>query len=327
MAVVSRRLYELFETKWVMQRQNPGGTSPYLQGYLLGHAGTINIENVLHPTTKVGAIKLRVGNGPVQERPVDFSTVTPGALTPSMSVTALLGAGFSDCEFEIDSDTGRLKLKPLDPTVKFTQVYGDLAAALNFGNCRFGEGKGCYLWASFDGDLKSIAETEEWTESKKITNESLLGSPVNYTTAGKRSGTGLTISDRQSSYAARQMVVGGRWIGGTVSTPEIYEPPTVDDDGQHRVDVFTFSDIFDKMENNEGSQFFVRERMYIGCIGKATRTGGAGSWSDTEYALTAASYTGEDGAEHASPRETNYPQAQWESMQLKNCLVRDWEGA
>ena len=327
MAITTKKLYELFETKWLMQRQNPGGKSPYLQGYLLGFAGTINILEALHPVTKTGTVKLKVGNGTVQSRTVNFSTIDPAALTPSAAVQALTNAGFTDCAFSVDPETNRLKLAPTDTDVKWTQVYGDLAAALNFGGCRYAEGKGCYLWPSFDGDLKSLAETEQWGEDTAIENDSPLGTPVKYTQAGKRSGTQIVITDRMSSYAAKQMINGGKWLSGDVDQPEIYEPPVASDNEPRRMDVFTYSEVFDKNENTEGDEVFIRERMYIGCVGHQTRTGGAGSWSDSEYTLTAATYIGDDNGEHASPRETNYTQAQWEALQMSGVLVGDWENA
>jgi hypothetical protein len=327
MAITTKRLYELFETKWLMQRQNPGGKSPYLQGYLLGFAGTINILEALEPVTKTGTVKLKVGNGAVQSRTVNFSTFDPAALTPSQAVQALTNAGFTGCTFSIDPETNRLKLTPTDTAVKWTQIYGDLAAALNFGGCRYAEGKGCYLWPSFDGDLKSLAETEQWGEDTTIENDSPLGTPVKYTRAGKRSGTQIVITDRMSSYAAKQMINGGKWLSGDVDQPEVYEPPVASDSEPRRMDVFTYSEVFDKNDNTEGDEIFIRERMYIGCVGHQTRTGGAGSWSDSEYTLTAATYIGDDSREHASPRETNYTQAQWETLQMSGVLVDDWENA
>jgi len=326
--ITTRKLYELFETKWLMVRQNPGGKSPYIQGYLLGFAGIINIEEALDPVNKTGIIKLKIGNGEVQTQEVDFSDTDPDELIPVHAAGALNAAGFTGCTFGVDDETGRLKLTPTNPAVKWVQIYGDLAAALHFGNCRHNEGKGCFIWASFDGDLKSAAETEQWTEDKVIENDSPRGVPVKFTSPGKRTGTKIVLADRLSSRMAKQMINGGRWIDGTVSTPEIYEPPTPGDNSENgRVDVFTYSEIFDKNNSTEGDEAFIRERMYIGCVGKQQRSGGAGSHSDSEYTLTAADYTGEDGKQHASPRESDFTQAQWDALQMSGVIVDDWEAA
>jgi hypothetical protein len=327
MSIVTKKLWELFEVEWMMMRQNPGGSSPYLKGYLLGFAGIINILEALDPAAKTAGLKIKAGSGEVQEQTVNFSAANPGELNPTEAAAALNAAGFTGCSFSVDAETGRLKLAPLDTSVKWIQVYGDLAGALNFGNCRYAQGKGCYLWPSFDGDLKSLAETEQWSEDTTIQNDSPLGTPVKYTKAGNRTGTQIVITDRLSSYAARQMINGGTWVSGSVSAPETYEPPTSKDDEPRRLDVFSYSKIFEKNDNTEGDEKFVRERMYIGCVGHQTRSGRAGSWSDSEYSLTAGTYLGEDGREHASPKESNYTQALWEGLRMSGILVDDWENA
>ena len=327
MVITTKKLWELFEVAWLMMRQNPGGKSPYQQGYLLGFAGTINILDAIDPATKTGQIKIKVGNGTVQVKNVNFTSANPAALTPSAAATALTAAGFTGCAFSVDSGTNRLKLAPTAVGVKWIQIYGDVAAALNFGNCRYSEGKGCYLLPSFDGDLKTVAETEEWGEDKKIENDSPLGTKVTYTVPGKRGGTGIVLTDRLSSREAKQMINGGIWTGGDADKPEVYEPPVASGDDTQRVDVFTFSKIFEKNENTAGDEAFVRERMYIGGVGHMKRAGGSGSWSDSEYTLTFGTYMGDDNKEHASPRETDYSQAQWEALNLNGVFETDWANA
>ena len=321
-----KRLFELFEVDWAIMRQNPGGRSAYLQRCLLGFAGTVNIDSVLD-TSKKAQLKLKVGNTGVQVKNVSFLDANPSELTPTAAAAALEEAGFEDCVFRLDPETNRLQVKPLIEG-DLVQIYGDLAAALQFGDCTIGEGKGCYLVPSFDGDLKSVAETEEWTEGKKIENESLLGTPVTYTTAGKRSGTQIVITDRLASREVKQMINGGVWTPGDSNKPETYEPPSADDSKTRKVDVFTYSKILDKTTNTEGDEKYIRERMYIGGIGSMKRTGGAGSFSDSEYTLTFGSYKGEDGKEHSSPKETDYTIDQWVSMSLQAGIIEpDWENA
>jgi len=325
--ITTKKLWELFEASWLMMRQNPGGKSPYLQGYLLGFAGIINILDAIDPVSRSAQIKIKVGNEPVQAKTVNFTSCDPAELTPEDAAEALDAAGFAGCSFSVDSETGRLKLAPNCPTVKWIQIYGDLAAALNFGNCRNGEGKGCYLWASMDGDLKSVAETEEWGEDKKIQNESPLGNPVTYTVPGKRGGTQIVVTDRLASREAKQMINGGMWLSGDIDRPEVYEPPVASEGEARRVDVFTFSKIFEKNSNTEGDEKFVRERLYIGGVGHMARTGGAGNWSDSEYTITFGTYMGDEDKEHASPREADYTQAQWEAMNLTGIIELDWANA
>lgn len=327
MPLTTKRLYELFETDWCVMRQNPGGSSPRNKGYLLGFVGTINILEALDPSTKAGTVKIKVGNGPVQARTVSFSAVTPATLTPSAAVTALNAAAFTGCTFSVDSETGRLKLAPQVSGTAFIQIYGDVAGALNFGNCRYTEGKGCYLWPSFDGDLQSVAETEQWDEDAVIENESPLGVAVKYTKAGKRNGTQIVVTDRLSARAVKQMINGGVWTGGGADAAESYEPPVAKDDESRRVDVFTYSKIFGKTSNTEGDEAFIRERIYTGCVGHTTRTGGGSSWNNEQYTLTASDWMDDAGKEHASPKENDYTPSQWEALRLRDVLVTDWENA
>jgi len=322
--MIRSKLYELFEVSWLMMRQNPGGKSSCLQGFLLGFTGTVDVTKALN-SDKIGRIKIKVGGGETQLKEVDFSGTDPSELTPNDAVDVLEAAGFEDCEFSVDSETKRLKVAPVDSNVRFIQIYGDLAAALNFGNCKLNEGKGLYLFPSMDGDLKTAAETEEWAEDKVIENDSPLGKAVKYTIPGKRGGTQVVLTDRLSSREAKQMVNGGTWIVGNADRPEVYEPPVETGGDTRKVDVFTYSKILEKYDNTEGDEKYVRERMYIGGTGHMTRTGGAGSFNDSEYTLKFASYIGDDGKEHASPMESDYTQAQYEALGLSGIIEMDWE--
>jgi len=325
--VKTKKLRELFEVSWVMMRQNPGGYSPYLQKYLLGFKGTVDITQALKTGNK-GRLKIKVGNGDVQKKKdINFPEEEIKSITPDEVCNVLKDAGFTDCTFTVDEKTGRLKLSPTDENVAFIQIYGDLAAALQFGDCRLNEGKGCYLWASMDGDLKSVAETENWDEDKKIENDSPLGNKVSYTVRGRREITQIVVSDRIASREAKQMINGGKWIAGDENTSGRYEPPISSSNKPGKVDVFTYSKIMDKLENVEGDEVFVRERLYIGGIGRMARTGGAGSWSDSEYTLTFNTYTDEEEIEHGSPRETDYTIDQWNLFELSGVIVDDWEKA
>jgi len=321
--MIKRKLYELFELSWLMMRQNPGGKSPYLQGYLLGFVGTVDVTPALK--NGKGKLKVKVGGGATQLKVIDFEGVDPSELTPNDAVEVLENAGFEDCKFSVDQETKRLKLAPLDSKVKFIQIYGDLAAALNFGNGKFHEGKGCYLFASMDGDLKSAAETEEWGEDKKIENDSPTGKKVTYTISGKRGSTQVVLTDRLASREAKQMINGGIWITGDADNPEVYEPAVDSGGDPKKVDVFTYSKILEKYDNTAGDEKYIRERLYIGGTGHMTRSGGSGSMNDSEYTLTFASYTGTDGIEHASPKESDYTQSQYAALGLDGVIETDWE--
>lgn len=326
--IATKKLRELFEVSWLMMRQNPGGYSPYLQKHLLGFNGIIDISDA---NAGSAGVKIRVGNGQVHTIEPVFTAPDLASLTPTKAKEALNSAleseEIDDCTFDVDTDTERLMLKASDSGVRFIQIYGDLAAALQFGDCRFREGKGCYLLASMDGDLKSVSETENWEEDKKIENETSFGSKVTYTVRGRRESTQIVVSDRIASREAKQMLNGGKLYKESQNGPEIYEPPVASGHLPGKVDVFTYSKIMDKDESVEGDEAYVRERVYIGGLGRMVRTGGAGSWIDSEYTLTFNTYMDDSNEEHASPREADYTKSQWDSLGLSGVIVDDWEHA
>ena len=330
--VKTKKLRELFEVKWLMMRQNPGGHSPYLHGYLLGFKGDIDISKEFGNAT-TASVKIKVGNGEVKTLTINLSEINnvDTAIYTLNSERTTINNNEFEFEFEKDEKTGRLKLRPTDKYVRFIQIWGDLAAALQFGDCRLNEGKGCYLWASFDGDLKSVAETENWEEDRKIENDSPMGNKVTYTIRGRRESTQIVVSDRIASREAKQMINGGRWTSKNENDPERYYPPVGTSRAPGKVDVLTFSKILDKEDSTEGDEAFVRERFYIGGIGRMARTGGAGSWTDSEYTLTFNTYTCIDSNNKAfelgSPRESDYTMAQWDLFELSGVIVDDWENA
>ena len=324
--IKTKRLRELFEVSWLMMRQNPGGKSPYMQGYLLGFNGTVDLAAAFGTAAKAD-LKIKVGNGDVRRLSVALNGIIDVDSAKSALNSALDSEAVTDCVFDEDEKTKRLRLKPVGSNVRFIQIWGDLAAALQFGDCRFNEGRGCYLWASMDGDLKSVAETENWEEDKTIENESPFGTKVTYTVRGKRENTQIVVADRIASREAKQMINGGRWIAGDADTPEMYEPPHGGSNKAGKVDVFTYSKIMDKFENIEGDEAYVRERLYIGGTGRMARTGGAGSWTDSEYTLTFNTYTDDEGRDHASPRESDYTIMQWDKFELSGVIVDDWANA
>ena len=136
-----------------------------------------------------------------------------------------------------------------------------------------------------------------------------------------------TVSDRIASREAKQMINGGRWISGDAYNPEKYEPPVGTSHKPGKVDVFTYSKIMDKFENVEGDEKYVRERIYLGGIGRMARTGGAGSWTDSEYTLTFNTYTDDEGVDRSSPQESDFTISQWENFELSGVIVDDWEKA
>ncbi|MDR2660245.1 MAG: hypothetical protein LBC27_09730 [Spirochaetaceae bacterium] len=309
---------------WTCRRQNPGGTSPLIDGKLLGFAGIIDISTALTSDTKVGEIKVKAGTGPVQKGNANFSAASPAALTPTAAATVLNALAFNGVTFGVDTATGRLMAQASDISVKYIQIYSELAGALNFGDCRYKRGYGSYFYNGFTGDLKSATPTENWNEDTTVENDNGWGDKIVYTSPGNRGTAQISIVDRRLSIEMKQMVDGGTWIPGTATEPEQYNPPGPDDDpNERRIDVHVFTHLFSNKQNTSGSQTHVEEKIYIGCVGHSTEAGGAGSWTDGQYDLTAASYKDLDGVEQNSPRSNFYTRSQWEALNMQHGIVVD----
>jgi hypothetical protein len=130
---------------------------------LLGFTGTIDITSVLGAQNSA-VLAVKIDRQAWQEKTVNFSAATPAALTVDAAVSVLNAAGFTGVIFEKDPGTGRLNMKA-SSVVTFpitwieagkertilmykteTQIYGDLAGALDFGQCRQNGGKDTTGW-------------------------------------------------------------------------------------------------------------------------------------------------------------------------------------
>jgi hypothetical protein len=321
--------YKLWARYWTCRRQNPGGSSPLVEKKLLGFAGIIDISAAITADTKVGEIKVKVGTGPVQTGNANFSAAVPDALTPTAAATVLNALAFTGIDFGVDPETGRLMAEATDTSVKYIQIYSELAGALNFGDCRYKRGRGSYFYNGFTGDLKSATPTINWNEDTTIENDNGWGDKVVYTSPGNRGTAQISIVDRRMSIELKQMIDGGTWTPGSITEPESYNPPGPDDDpNERRIDVHIFTNLFTNKNDTAGSSTHVQEEVYIGCVGHTTESGGAGGWTDGQYDLTAASYQDEDGEEQNSPLSKFYTQAQWEALNLADgIIVKNWETA
>lgn len=318
--------YALGSTQWMCRRQNPGGTSPLIDGKLLAFAGTIDIQNVLDETDRA-IIKVKFDDGPVLSGSANFGSVDKTNLTPTAAANVLNTLALTGAEWGIDTDTGRLQLTGPEGT-QFIQVWSELAGALNFGACRHLRGFGCYFYAGFLGYLVSATPTINWNEDTTIEAEDAQGQKLIYTRPGSRGTAQISVVEQRLSLEMKQMVDGGLWIPAQGIIPERYDPPNAEENpNERRVDVHIFKNIYETRSNTAGSHTKTREDIYIGCTGHSTETESSGAWTTVQYDWTAASYIDANKKEQNSPRSNMYTRAQWEALNLKQVLVSDWSNA
>ena len=321
MAVSTDNVKPLFAFAWMARRQNPDGKPATAQN-TLGFVGTIDITSVL--TSGRANLLIKVGTSTVQKKSVDFSDATPAALTPAAAVIALSAAGFTGVQFSVDSETGRLKAATTDTSEQWLQIYSELAGALDFGNCRKAGGKGCYLYPSFDDDMKSAIPTTNRTDETVIENDGAFGRKTKLVIPGSRDTVTLQILDKVSSNEFKQMVEGGTLTLPTANTPEKYSPPKSSDNAERRLDVWVFTYLFTQDQNTKGSYSFVQQDLYLGAVGAVSKVITAGAWTDTQYDFTCAEQTDYDGEIRPVPEEIKFDRSQWDALNLVSVIERDW---
>jgi hypothetical protein len=218
-----------------------------------------------------------------------------------------------------------------EPLNRSIQVWGDLFAAANAGDCRYQQGLGCYFYPALDGTLKSAIGTENWDSDTVIEDDNGRGNKISDTYPGGRGTVAMEVIDQRLSVEFKQMIDGGKWLPGTVDTPEYYEPLAV---GQapdnRRLDIHTFRETFKNRSNTAGVGVGKQERIYIGGTGHVADDESNGSWSNGHATITVAGHQNPNEhdaelQEKNSPINRYYTAAQMEAAHYKELPVLDWD--
>jgi hypothetical protein len=295
----------------------------------LGFAGVIDITPVL--TGNSASLQIKVGTAAWQKKTVSFSSSTPAALTVTAAVTALNAAAFTGCSFSADTATGRLLLKATDAGQNEIQIYGYLAGALGFGNCRAFEGMGCY-YADYtsEDDTVTIQGAVQKDDNERVEQEGSHGTKTTVIIAGSRNGEDLTITTKPLDYEFQQMVQGGRYKRGAVTVPAEYEPPISGDPavvGSPLMTILKIDPVYAaNSESLEGQEVAVKTSLYYAALGSVgDESGGAKSLTQFTYTFNAGIYIDENGVRHANPLNTLYTAEQWEALNLPALIERPLE--
>jgi hypothetical protein len=321
MGVITNRKGAQYATSgFIAKRCNPDGTMANGQR-TLGFAGAIDITPVL--TGNSADLQIKVGTAPWQKKTVSFSAASPAALTVSAAAAALNAAAFTGCSFSADPGTGRLLLKAADTGQTEIQIYGYLAGALNFGNCRGFEGMGCYYRDySGDDDTVTIQPAVQKDENERIEQEGSHGTKTTIIIAGGRNGEDITVTAKPLDYEFQQMVQGGKYKKGTVTAPAEYEPPLPGDPevaGAPLLTILKIDPVYAaNTESLEGQEAAVKTSLYYATLGSVgDESGGAKSLTQFSYTFSAGVYIDENGERHANPHNFLYTTAQWEALDFR----------
>jgi hypothetical protein len=323
--LTNRKTAQYATSGFIAKRCNPDGTMAHGQR-ALGFAGVIDIAPAL--TGGKADLQVKVGAAPWQLQEVDFSSASPGQLTPSAAAVALQAAGFTGCIFSVDAGTGRLLLKATAATETEIQIYGYLAGALNFGACRYLEGMGCHYVDYFSNDdTISIQPSVQKDDNGRIEQEGSHGTKTTVILAGGRNGEDLAITTKPLDFEFWQMVQGGKYTRGTVSTPAKYEPPLPGDkntSGAPNLTIIKFDPLYmANTESVEGQEIAMKTATYYSVIGGVgDESGGAKTLASFTYTFNAGVYTDENGVQHANPLHQSYTDAQWEARRVFDLIER-----
>jgi hypothetical protein len=309
---------------FMIKRCNPDGKIADAQN-MTGFVGEIDITPIL--TDGKAKLTIKVGQAPQATKEVDFTGKSPEALTPTAAIEALTAASFTGVEFLINADTGRLQVAPTDSTVKDLQIYGTLAGALNFGNCRLNEGLGCYYLFYVDDEVINVAPTVDRTENENIDLEGAQGTLTRITIKGHRNGVNIAVTSKFLDYELQQMIEGGKYFVGTVETPAKYEPPLSSDTRDMLCTLETFDPMYDRGQSLEGQEIAIKSNLYYSVIGASGDVAtGAKTIAQFTYNFSANEYKDNDGVLHNPPTESLFSPAQWEARNVLG-LKLDFDAA
>jgi hypothetical protein len=324
MIAINKRL-EKFATKgFIAKRCNPDGTMAHGQR-TLGFLDTKDITPVL--TSSKASLQIKVGTAAWQVKEVTFTA--PSALTVAAAVTALNAAAFTGCTFSTDADTGRLLLKATSTSETEIQIYGYLAGALEFGDCRAFEGLGCYyIDYTNEDETISAQQTVDREEDEQIDHEGGQGLKTTVIFPGARNGEEVSFTVRPEDLEFKQIIDGGRYKLGTSTAPAEYEPPLSMEFVNRPKPSITIMMIDIMYPPNLQSKYAlnvaVETTTYYNCLGTVGDPGNGASKSfiDHSYTFKAKEYVDEHGITHANPLYKMYTPIQWKAFNLSALIER-----
>lgn len=320
------RLAQYATKGFIIKRCNPSGKIADAQN-MTGFVGEIDITPIL--TANKAKLTIKLGHMPQETKEIDFAGKSPAALTVENAVDALNLAAFSGVEFVINADTGRLQCIPdaLHSQETELQIYGVLAGALNFGNCRINEGLGAYYLYYMDDEVITATPTVDRTENENIDLEGAQGTLTRITIKGHRNGVSLAIASKFLDYELQQMIEGGKYFQGSVDKAAVYEPPLPNDTRDILCTLETFDPMYSAGQSLAGQEIAQKSNMFHSAMGSSGDVSvGAKTIAQFTYNFTANEYTDAGGEKHNPPTETLYTPAQWEARNLKG-LKLDFDAA
>jgi len=303
-----------FATEGVrFQRLNGDGTIPRADRFL-GFAGTVDLSGVLENDKATLAIK--IDSEPARIAEIDFSDVADETkVTVEESITALTDSSLTGLAWSKDTKTTRLKGAATASGAKVIQIYGDLAAALDFGQSLKHGGEGLKVISFFDDETISIGLPKDIIDKEEIDIEGAKGTINRMVIGARTQGLSPVVALKEKDYNLLELIQGGK-LDRKAGT---YDPPLSGESDHPSFYAEIFSPIYSagtsKLSDVTGYEKLLLRSMQ-GIEGEVPIETKA--WAQYAYNLTATEYTDENGKKYPAWQEQTITLEEFDAMKVKD---------
>ncbi|MCL2805275.1 MAG: hypothetical protein FWD26_04990 [Treponema sp.] len=297
----------------------------------LGFTGIIDITNVLDAQNKA-ELSVKLNNGDWVKDTVDFNNYTPANLTPENAAAALNASGFPGVEFGVDPKTKRLLFKasvvekveiPRHPEIIIfkteIQIKGELAGALDFGQCRKHGGFGCYWVKDFDDHDISYGFAYDRREDEQIDLEGNRGTVTRMVLPGNILGVNFALATKFKDDELTNMIQGGELIPGTANTPSLYIIPNSEFRASPSFTCEIFLPLYGHGTSTMDQITAMERRIFPNCTGsEGDVPAEAKAWANYSYNIKATEPRDEHGKTSPSFLVPQYTWDQYDALHIED---------
>jgi len=311
MGVINRK--ERFATEGIrFQRHNGDGTIPTPQRFL-GFMGAADASGALEGNAR--EIRIRIDCGEIQSREVDIRAAASNAaaVTVPEAAAALTAAGFSGITWGADEQTGRLRGSAAGAG-RIIQVWGPLAAALDFGQSAQHGGNGLEVISFFDDEAISIGLPKDIKDKEEIDIEGAKGTITRMIIGAMIQGMSPVVTLKEKDYFLLELIQGGK-LDRQAGT---YDPPLSMESDHPTFYAEIFSALYSKGSNKLSAVAGYERillRSMMGMEGDVPIE--AKAWAQYAFNLTATEYTDENGAQLPAWQEQTLTLEQFDALSVK----------
>jgi hypothetical protein len=279
----------------------------------LGFTGEIDLTGILD--NDKAPLSVKIDGGPWQEENVDFSAATITAVNPSNAVTALNAAGFSGVTFSVNPVTGRLMASAAGAFE--LQIKGELAGALDFGQCRKYGGLGVYYIKYFNDETIGVTLPNDMKEKEEIDLEGAKGTITRMVIPAKRLGVSPSITAKFKNDELLQMIQGGEYVPSDGAEPAVYLPPTSQANGSPLFSLDVIAPLYGDGTSTVDQVTHFDRRLFWCCTGtEGDVPMEAKAWAQFAYNINATEYTDENGVLLPADKRFEYTLEQFEALKV-----------